>query len=115
MHRTDRMGVVVIEAVREHAVHQRGVFQRKLLRHADDRAAMTVGERAEACKRPIGEVEARRRERSADHVDDVILEKVDELARQLLVAHVRNERCDGSARRKCCARSSASMCAVTPL
>ena len=88
------MGVVVVEAVREHAVHERGILQRKLLRHADDGAAVTVGERVEARKRAIREVEARGRERSADHVDHVILEKLDEVARQLLVAHLRDESCD---------------------
>ena len=62
MHRTDGMRVVVIETVREHAVHQRGVLERQSLRHADHSAARAVGERAETGERSVSEIEARRRE-----------------------------------------------------
>ena len=81
---TADVGVVVVEAVDQEAVHLRSIAQRQPRRHADDRIGPVAGQPLDGGQGLVAEVVAGRRETDAHRVEDVQLGALDHGLRHIV-------------------------------
>ena len=94
MHGAARMRVVVVETVREYAVHDHGVFQRQGDAHAQHRHRSPFGHGGKSVQSALGEFELGGCQRSADDVENVKAGEIAQPLRQRCVIDVLRKFCD---------------------